>query len=91
MSSSASRKLRVGILSTASIGNKNVDAMRSSGVVEVAAVASRDIVRAQTWAATHGISVAYGSYEELLADASIQGVYVPLPTGVRKEWVIKVG
>ena len=84
-------KLRVGILSTAAIATKNVAAATASGVVEVAAVASRDLGRAQAWAAKHGIPTAYGSYDELLADASIQGVYVPLPTGLRKSWVIKVG
>jgi len=31
----------------------------------------------------------YGSYDELLADPGVDAVYVPLPTGVRKEWVIK--
>ena len=63
--------------------------MTASGAVDVIACASRDLCRAQTWAAAHGIPTAYGSYEELLADPRVQGVYVPLPTGLRKEWVLK--
>lgn len=85
-----SPKLKLGILSTAAIAVKNILAARASGLVEVIAVASRDLARAQAWAAKNDIAVAYGSYEELLADSTIQGVYVPLPTGLRKEWVVKV-
>ena len=29
-----------------------------------------------------------GSYAELLADASLDAVYVPLPMGLRAEWCI---
>jgi predicted dehydrogenase len=32
---------------------------------------------------------ALGSYEELLASDKIDAVYVPLPTGLRKEWVLR--
>ena len=32
---------------------------------------------------------ACGSYEELLARKDIDAVYIPLPTGIRKEWVIR--
>ena len=87
---SAQATLRVGILSTAAIATKNVSAARAPGAVEIVAVASRHIDRARAWAAAHEVPTAYGSYEELLADASVEAVYVPLPTGARKEWVVKV-
>jgi predicted dehydrogenase len=32
---------------------------------------------------------ALGSYEELLASNDVDAVYIPLPTGLRKEWVIR--
>jgi predicted dehydrogenase len=32
---------------------------------------------------------ALGSYEELLTRTDIDAVYIPLPTGVRKEWVLR--
>ena len=31
----------------------------------------------------------YGSYDEVIADSEIDAVYVPLPTGLRKSWVIR--
>ena len=32
---------------------------------------------------------ALGSYEELIASPNVDAVYIPLPTGVRKEWVVR--
>ena len=32
---------------------------------------------------------AFGSYEELLESPGVDAVYIPLPTGVRKEWVLR--
>ena len=32
---------------------------------------------------------ACGSYEAILSDPAIDAVYIPLPTGLRKEWVIR--
>ena len=46
---------------------------------EVTAVASRDAARAAQFAATHGISRCYGSYEELAADDSLDVIYVATP------------
>lgn len=43
---------------------------------ELAAIASRDLERAQQFAAKHGVERAYGSYSELLDDESIDVVYL---------------
>src|SRR5208283_2598446 len=32
---------------------------------------------------------ALGSYEELLAAKNVDAVYIPLPTGLRKEWILR--
>src|SRR5690606_28929454 len=72
--------VRWGIISTARIGlDRVVPAMLASPLVEVRAIASRSAERAKEAAATHGIALAYGSYEELLADPEIEAVYNPLP------------
>ena len=71
---------RWGILSTARIGLKKVlPGMMKSRAIEVAAIASRELARAQAAARELGIPRAYGSYEELLADPAIEAVYNPLP------------
>lgn len=44
-----------------------------------AAVGSRDLARAQTFAAEHGFERAYGSYKALVSDPDVQAVYVATP------------
>jgi xylose dehydrogenase (NAD/NADP) len=74
--------VRWGLLSTASIGATVVDANRDSPFTTFAAVASRDGGRARAFAAEHGIELAFGSYEELLASDEIEAVYVALPVSL---------
>ena len=57
-----------GILSTADINRKALAGAAESDDVEVVAVGSRDLGRAEEFAASWGIERAYGSYDELLAD-----------------------
>ncbi len=74
------RPVKWGIISTALIGTKKViPGMLKAAGVEVAAIASRDLGRAQQAAKALGIPRAYGSYEALLADPEIEAVYNPLP------------
>lgn len=90
------QSLRWGVLSTARIIRRNWSAMRESGAVKLVALASRDLAKADAfidemqaevpWPAR---PVAHGSYESLLASPEVEAVYIPLPTGVRKEWVIR--
>ena len=78
--------VRWGILSTASISTaKVIPAMLKSQHLTVAAIASRGLPRAQEAAATLGIPKAYGSYEALLADPSIEAIYNPLPNHLHVE------
>ncbi len=90
------RKLGWGILGTAQIARKNWRAIRNSGNATVLAVASRTDERSRQFIAECQSEVPmdrtptpYGSYEELLAAKDIEAVYIPLPTGLRKEWVIR--
>jgi predicted dehydrogenase len=87
-------KVRWGILSTAHIARKNWKAILNSGNGLVTAVASRDqersrqfIAECQREARFEPFPEAMGSYEELLASPNVEAVYVPLPTGLRQEWV----
>ena len=89
-------KVRWGILGTAQIARKNWQAIRNTGNAVVAGVASREaprsrqfIAECQAAAAMAVPPQAFGSYEELLASPEIDAVYIPLPTGLRKEWVIR--
>ncbi len=84
------RKIRFGVLSVAKIGVvKVIPAMQQCAHCEVTAIASRDLGRAQEAAAKLGIANAYGSYEELLADPSIDAIYNPLPNHMHVPWSIR--
>lgn len=78
-----------GIISTADINGKLLAGAAASDEVEVVAVGSRDLERARAFADRHGIGRAYGSYEELLADAEVEAVYNPLPNTMHVDWSIK--
>jgi predicted dehydrogenase len=89
-------KLRWGILGTARIARKNWKGILHSGNSVLTAVASRDAQRSRQFIdecqrenpfAT--APTALGSYEELLSSPNIDAVYVPVPTGLRKEWVVR--
>ncbi|GGF96487.1 Gfo/Idh/MocA family protein [Paenibacillus abyssi] len=84
------KKLRWGILGCASIAIRSViPGIQESETGEVAAIASRELSKAQETAAKLGIPKTYGSYEELLADDSIDAVYIPLPNHLHMEWTIR--
>lgn len=88
--------LRWGILSTALIARKNWKAIRLSGNGVVTAVASRDLARCRKFIAECQAESSFavepravGDYAELVTAKDVDAVYIPLPTGVRKEWVIR--
>jgi predicted dehydrogenase len=83
-------KIRWGVLGVAKIATtKVIPAMQRASNLEVAAIASRDLSRARTAAEQLGIPKAYGSYEELLADPSIDAIYNPLPNHLHVPWSIR--
>lgn len=82
-------KIRWGILSTARINRSLLGPIQAASRSELAAVASRDINKAQAYAEAKNIPKAYGSYEELLADPEIDVIYNPLPNSFHCEWTVK--
>ena len=83
-------KVRWGVLSTAKIGwEKVIPAMQKGAMCSIDAIASRNIDAAKSWAAKLGITKAYGSYEELLADPEIEAIYNPLPNDLHVAWTLK--
>jgi predicted dehydrogenase len=80
--------MRFGILSTAHINRLLIPGAKASEKVEVVAVASREQARAEAYAKKWEIERAYGSYEALLADPNVDGVYISLPNTLHVEWSI---
>jgi predicted dehydrogenase len=85
-----SKKVAWGVLGVANIGIKKViPAMQRGEWCEIAAIASRDLEKAERAAKELGIGRAYSSYEEMLADPAIEVIYNPLPNHLHVPWSIK--
>ncbi|WP_314584931.1 Gfo/Idh/MocA family oxidoreductase [Paenibacillus terrigena] len=84
------RPLRFGVIGCAGIAVGSViPGIKQSTTSIVTAIASRDLGKAQETAEKMEIPTAYGSYEELLADSSLDAVYIPLPNHLHMEWSIR--
>ena len=83
-------RVRWGVLGVARIATtKVIPAMQHSSHTPVVAIASRDLAKAQRAADTLGISRAYGSYEELIADPDVEAIYNPLPNHLHVPWTLR--
>jgi len=82
-------RLHWGIIGPGRIAPRIARAVAGHPRGELHAVASRDLERARTFAAAHGAATAYGSYEALLADPSVDVVYVALPNHLHAEWSVR--
>jgi predicted dehydrogenase len=83
-------KVRWGVLGTSKFAQtKFIPAMKRCRSGEITAIASRDSAGARATADRLGIAKAYGSYEELLADADVDVIYNPLPNHLHVLWSIR--
>jgi predicted dehydrogenase len=79
-----------GVMGTANIARKCViPAILKSKNGSLRAIASRSLDRAQMLAQEHKVFQAYGSYEALLADPTIDAVYIPLPNHLHLVWTLR--
>jgi predicted dehydrogenase len=84
------RKVKWGVLGVANIAvRKVIPGMQAGEWSDIAAIASRDLGKAENAAQTLGIPKAYGSYEALLADVQVEAIYNPLPNHLHVPWSIK--
>jgi predicted dehydrogenase len=84
-----SAPLSIGVLGAAYIAHQFCNGNRKNKDLRIAAVASRALPKAKAFAKEYGIAKAYGSYEALLQDPSIDAIYIPLPNHLHAEWAIK--
>ncbi|NGN43748.1 Gfo/Idh/MocA family oxidoreductase [Mesorhizobium sp. CGMCC 1.15528] len=81
---------RWGVLSTAKIAREQLlPAIADAQNGVISAIASRDAQKARALADRFGVPHAFGSYDELLASDTVDGVYIPLPTSQHVEWAAK--
>ncbi len=79
-------QLNYGFLSTSSIAPRFLAALRQSGTGQALALSSRSLERAKQYAELWQIPRAYGSHEALLADESINIVYISCVNAAHYFW-----
>ncbi len=81
--------LRIGLLGASRVAvYAAIAAARDVEGVEIVAIASRDAAKAGSYADLHGISLAYGSYEELIDSDAVDAIYNGLPPNLHAAWSI---
>jgi predicted dehydrogenase len=83
------KTVRWGLLSTANINRQLIPAIRASRRGKLAAVASRDLHKAQAYAREWKIPHAFGGYEQMLESGEIDAVYIGLPNHLHAEWSLR--
>ena len=71
--------MKWGMISTGAIANDFALALKNTPNAELYAVASRSQASADAFAAKHGFTKAFASYEALVADPEVKVVYVATP------------
>ena len=79
---------RWGILGTGNINRRFLPGVRQSPEAAIVAIASRDRGRAAAFASEYGIPRAFGSYDELLGDPTVDAVYICLPNSLHHAWTM---
>lgn len=82
--------VRIGILGAARIVPSSlIKPARQVANVTIAGIAARDMARAQAFARRHSIPHVFASYDALLADPTIDAVYIPLPNSLHQRWTVR--
>lgn len=82
------RPVRWGILATGKIARSFARDLALLPDAQIAAVGSRRLEAAEEFATQYDVAAAYGSYEELVADPTVDVVYVATPHALHKENVL---
>ena len=84
-----SAPLQIGLLGAARIAEFAItEASRETGDIR-ASVAARNPERARAYAQQHEYEEAAESYEALIADDSLDVIYIGLPNGLHAEWTVR--
>ena len=83
-------QIRFGVLGAAAIApSALIKPASDRDGVAVTAIAARDRTKATAFATKHAIPRVLAGYDELIGDADVDAVYIPLPNGLHGEWMLK--
>lgn len=82
------KHLHWGIIGTGAIARAFTQGLKSSRTGKLVAVGSRSKESAAAFGKEHDVTACHGSYEALLADTSVEAVYISTPHPFHAEWAI---
>lgn len=83
------QRLNIGVMGCANIAERSmIPAIKALPEMNLVAVASRSMEKAEKFAEKFNCEPIEG-YSQLLERSDIDAVYMPLPTGLHHEWIIK--
>ena len=85
VSGKAGKSLRWGIVGTGGIANSMATMIQQATNAELAAVSSRKMESAKSFASKHNVSKAFDSWADMFAWDGVDAIYVATPTSVREE------
>ena len=77
--------LNIGIVGSGMIAGVIANAIKQSSQANLAAVASRRVESANTFAAEHGVELVFDTWQQLISSDHIDAVYVATPTASKEE------
>ena len=81
--------IRLGVLGAGRILERFLPGAQRSSAIELAAIASRDPERALRFAGDWGFAQTFATYDALLADPGVDGVYICLPNSLHHHWTMR--
>ncbi len=66
-----------------------IPGIRQARMADLTALGTSSREKAQSLSAKYGVDRCYPSYEEVLEDPDVDGVYIGLPNHLHKEWTLK--
>ena len=82
--------VRWGVLGAAAIATSRfIPAIKEATAARLVGIASRDASKAKAVAQEFGVPRHFGSYDELIHDAEIEALYIPVPNHLHVEWSVR--
>lgn len=81
--------MNFGIIGYGNIAKRFAESIQFTNGGQVTAIGSKSLAKNEAFKATHPAIHVYETYEALLSDPTIEGVYIALPHGMHKEWALK--
>lgn len=83
------KKIRWGILGAGAIAKAFVKGVSESSTAVMQAIGSRSQDKANVFGSEYGVPNRHGSYDALMADPTVDAIYVCTPHPMHAEWAIK--